>query len=182
VCFCAHIVHYRFLKKPYIFLAVWLTVMFMIIISANLRHYNGTISDMSLVKSNRSKFECGCSDTNCYVMACKELYWSHRLGDVRVTNFQQETCNFMRQSRQSVCRLLSQRPSKCLWYSVVIFCQRLQRSMEMAASVRRRLRTRVRGERSSAQTVKLRPKQCRAEPLAFEGPSTGGWGWVLVLP
>jgi hypothetical protein len=62
--------------------------------------------------------------------------------------------------------------------SVVTFCQRLQ-SMEMAASVRRRLRAEDRGKRSSAQTVTLRPKQCRAEPLAIEGPSAGGWHGYL---
>jgi hypothetical protein len=43
------------------------------------------------------------------------------------------------------------------------------------AAIRRRLRTEDHCRRSSAQTVSLRPKQCRAEPLAFEGPSAGGW-------
>jgi hypothetical protein len=89
---------YLFLKEPYIFLAVRLNVMFMTIVSANLRQDNGTISDMSLGKLNRRKFECVCSDTNRYVTGCKELCWSHRLGDVRGTNLQEETCNSMRQS------------------------------------------------------------------------------------
>jgi hypothetical protein len=53
--------------------------MFMTIISANLLQDNGTISDMSLVKLNRRKFECGCNDTNRYVTSCKEMYWSHQL-------------------------------------------------------------------------------------------------------
>jgi hypothetical protein len=49
VCFCGHIVRYSlFLKELYIFLAVLLNFMFIIIISANLRQDNGTISDMSL--------------------------------------------------------------------------------------------------------------------------------------
>jgi hypothetical protein len=78
------------------------------------------------------------------------------------------------ESGWSVCRLWSQQPPKCLWYSVVTFCQQLQRSMEMAASVRRRLRSGGNGKRSSAQTITLRPEQCRAESLAIEGPSAGG--------
>jgi hypothetical protein len=46
-------------------------------------------------------------------------------------------------------------------------------------SSRCRLRTRDRGKRSNAQTVTLTPKQCRAEPLAIEGPSAGGWDGYL---
>jgi hypothetical protein len=129
----------------------------------NLRHNNGTISDMSLVKFKRPKLERVRSDTNHYVTGCKDLYWSNRLGDVRVTNFQEETCS-----------LWSQRPSKCLWYSVVIFCQRLQKFHGNGASVRRRFRSGDRGKRSSAQTVTLRPKQSRMEHLVIEGPSAGG--------
>jgi hypothetical protein len=43
------------------------------------------------------------------------------------------------------------------------------------ASIMRILGTRDRGKRSTAQNVSLKPKQCRTEPLAFEGPSAGGW-------
>jgi hypothetical protein len=50
---------------------------------------------------------------------------------------------------------------------------------EAPESTRSRVRTRDRGERSSAQTVSLQPKQCRAEPLAFEGPSARGWDGYL---
>jgi hypothetical protein len=56
--------------------------------------------------------------------------------------------------------------------SVVIF------PME-TASMRCRLRTRNHGKRSNAQTVKLKPKQSRAEPLALEDPSAGGWAGYL---
>lgn len=95
VRFCGHIVRYRFLKERFAFHAVRLNCMFMIIISENLRHDNVTISDMSLVKFSRRKFECVWSDTSRYATACKQLYWSQRLGDVRGTNFQEDTCNCM---------------------------------------------------------------------------------------
>jgi hypothetical protein len=87
--------------------------------------------------------------------------------------------NSMRQSGWSLCRFWSQRPSKCLWYSVVTFCQRLLSSMEMAAFVRWRLRSGDRDKKSSMQTVTLRPKQCRVESLAFDGPYAGGWDGYL---
>ena len=61
--------------------------------------------------------------------------------------------------------------------SVTVLCH----SEVKTAFIWRRHRTRHRGKRSSAQTVSLKPKQCRTEPLAIEGPSAGGWGWVLVL-
>jgi hypothetical protein len=48
-----------------------------------------------------------------------------------------------------------------------------------AATIRCRLRPRDPGKRSSAQTVTLRTKQCRAEPLEIEGPSAGGWDGYL---
>jgi hypothetical protein len=47
------------------------------------------------------------------------------------------------------------------------------------SSIRCRLRTRNHCKRSNAQTVKLKPKQCRAEPLAVEDPSAGGWAGYL---
>jgi hypothetical protein len=70
---------------------------------------------------------------------------------------------------------------QCMWLQRLpeCLCNVVILPME-TASIRRRHRTRDHGKRNAAQTVSLEPKQCRAEPLAFEGPSAGGWGWVLA--
>jgi hypothetical protein len=85
-----------FLKEPYAFLAVQLYFIFMITISANLRHDNRAINDRPVGGVNKPKYDFVYSGTDCYVTACKALYWSHRLGDGRGTNFQEEACNSMR--------------------------------------------------------------------------------------
>jgi hypothetical protein len=73
------------------------------------------------------------------------------------------------------CDTSVQRVCGCDHDGPVSVCASVVMLPVQTASIRRRLRTRDRGKRSSAQTVSLRPKQCRAEPLAFEGPSAGGW-------
>jgi hypothetical protein len=71
------------------------------------------------------------------------------------------------------------------WYSVCDYngslsvCDSVVILPMETAAIRYGLRSRNHDRRSSAQTVKLKPKQCRAEPLAFEDPPAGGWDGYL---
>jgi hypothetical protein len=71
----------------------------------------------------------------------------------------------------SVCESVCDNVCESVCDSVVIFSM-------VAASVPSRRRTRHHGKRSTAQTVSLKPKECRAEPLVIEDPSAGWAGYL----
>jgi hypothetical protein len=74
-----------------------------------------------------------------------------------------------------VCVRATAMSSKCLWYSVVPFCQQLQHTGGTSS----RRQTQDQSERSNAQTVTLQPKSV-GWTFSGWGPIRRRMGWVLV--
>jgi len=74
-----------------------------------------------------------------------------------------------------VCVRATAMASKCLWYSVVPFCQQLQHT----GGTNSRRRTQDQSERSNAQTVTLQSKSV-GWTFSGWGPIRRRMGWVLV--